>query len=213
MKNLLLLFLVVLSFSLDAQIVRPHITKDERANDMLQGTPRQRVSRLTSLTLTDQWQTVQFVEGSSAFNVNTFPQARWDYTNHKLLINPSNIMEQAYDLSFDYQVTNVTGQSKIQLRFVIPSPAPVYFPFPDDGNNAYVDLSEVNMIGIYKRHFQFPIYGNANMRQYGVQIQMRVQSFNQTSNILTGVLSLVSTVLTGTNRVALNNCSLNIYAK
>lgn len=213
MKRLFTMILLGLSLALDAQTVRTHITDYERDMDMLKATPRQRVARMTSLTLDTTWRTVVFVEGSSTFNTNTFPSARWDYVNNKLLINTNITFEQAYDLSFDYNLTNVTGQSKVQLRFLIPSPTPIMAPFPDDGATAYVDLSELNMPGTYKRHWQYPIYGNASMRQYGLQIQMRVQSYTPSVNLLSGVISLLTTILTGTNRVTLNNCNLNIYAK
>ena len=184
----------------------------ERSLDMLVAPPRQRVSRMTALTLTDTWQTISFIEGSSAFNLNSFPQSRWDYTTNKLKINPDNTLEQSYLLSFDYSLTNVINQSKVQMRFVIPAPTPIYFPFPDD-TEPYLDLCQLFMPGTLKQNFIYPIYGNTSMRNYGVQIQMRVVSYVPTANILSGVISLLTTVLSGTNRVILNNCSLNIYSQ
>lgn len=189
------------------------VTNNARFRDRLAGTPRQRVSTLTSLTLTENWQTIAFISGASSYNMNTFPQTRWDYANNKLLMNPENALEQAYDLSFDYTLNNVKGQSKIQMRFVVPAPAPFYFPFPDDALNAYVDISEVNMPGLYKRHFQYPIYTSVLSRTYGLQIQVRAISFVPSVNILNGALSLLSTVLSGSDRVVMTNSSLNIYSK
>jgi len=190
-----------------------HMTEPERYSDMFGGTPRQRVSKSTALVLTDTWQTIQFVSGNSTYDVNTFPEPRWDFVNHKMIANPNTTMEQAYDLSFDYQVTNVKGASKVQLRFVIPAPTPIYVPFPDDGTTGYVDLAEINNQGVFKKHFQFPIYASTNIRTYGLQIQIRAVSYVTSSNILTGILTGLLTILTGSDRVTLNNCSLNIYSK
>lgn len=211
MKKLLLAISIFITFSTSqGQTVRTMVAEELRQIDTYPGTPRQRVARMTALTLTDQWQTVVMVNGSSAFNMNTFPETRWDYTNNKMLLNPGNSTEQSYLLSFDYRLTNVTGMSKVQLRFLIPT-AGTSFPFPDD-TEPFVDLCQLYMPGILKQNFLYPIYGNANMRQYGLQIQMRVVSYIQSVNILNGVISLSSSILSGTDRVTLNTCSLNIYS-
>lgn len=211
MKKFILPLLLLITFATSqAQIVRTMVAEELRKVDTYPGNPRQRVARMTSLVLTDQWQTVVMVTGSSAFNMNTFPESRWDYTNNKMLLNPGNSTEQSYFLSFDYKLTNITGMSKVQLRFLIPT-ANTSFPFPDD-TDPFTDLVQLYMPGIIKQNFFYPIYGNTNMRQYGLQLQMRVVSYLQSVNILNGLVNLNSTLLSGADRVTLNTCSLNIYS-
>jgi len=123
-------------------------------------------------------------------------------------------MEQGYDLSLDMSLQNVTGMSKVQIRFVIPSPTPFYFPFPNSSSSSFVDATTLTIQGEVKNnHFQFPIYTNADFRTYGCQIQIRALSYSNTSNILTGLVSQLLTVLTGGNRVQVLNSSLNIYGR
>jgi len=211
--------LVSLSFSLlcvttHAQNNLRHVTFPDITTDSIPASPRQRVSRSVVLALTDQWQAIGFISANSARDVNTFSSARFDFVNSKILFNNSVSMEQAYDLSFDYELTNNKGQSKIELRFVVLAPTPVYFPFPDAtaGNN-YVDISEINMPGSFRRHFEYTIHTTPDIKSYGVQIQMRAVSYVASTNILTGVITSLLTALTGTDRVNLNTANLNIYAK
>lgn len=211
MKKFIISLLCLITFATSqAQTVRTMVAEELRKVDNYPGNPRQRVARMTSMVLTDQWQTVVMVNGSSAFNMNTFQESRWDYTANKMLLNPANSTEQSYFLSFDYKLTNVTGMSKVQLRFLIPT-AGTSFPFPDD-TEPYTNLIQLYMPGVVKQNLFYPIYGNANMRQYGLQIQMRVVSYLQSVNILNGLVSLSSSILTAGDRVTLNTCSLNIYA-
>jgi len=186
----------------------------ERSKDQLASLPRQRVSTNTALILTDQWQTVNFVSGNSAFDTNSFAQTRWDFTNNKILANPDNSFEQGYTLRFDMSLQNVTGMSKVQLRFVIPAPTPTYFPFPNSATTSFVDVTTLTIQNETKNNtFGYDIYTNPDFRTYGCQIQVRALSYTNTSNILTGLISQVITTLTGGNRVQVLNSSLNIYAK
>jgi len=219
MKKHLLILLLGLSTASFAQtqdvtILDPHVTQIQRTADLLSALPRQRVSTSTALVLTDQWQTVTFVSGNSLFDMNNFATSRWDFTNSKLLTNPLNNYEQGYTLRFDMSLQNVTGMSKVQLRFVIPAPTPTYFPFPNSSTNSFVDVTTLTIQGEIKNNsFGYDIYTNSDFRTYGCQIQMRALSYSNTSNILTGLISQVLTVLTGSNRVSILNSSLNIYAK
>ena len=219
MKKQLLIILVGLSTASLAQtqdvtILDPHVTQLQRTADLLSSLPRQRVSTSTALVLTDQWQTVSFVSGNSAFDMNNFATSRWDFANNKILTNPLNNYEQGYTLRFDMSLQNVTGMSKVQLRFVIPAPTPTYFPFPNSSTASFVDVTTLTIQGEVKNNsFGYDIYTNSDFRTYGCQIQMRALSYSNTSNILTGLISQVLTVLTGSNRVSVLNSSLNIYAK
>jgi len=219
MKKLLLSILLSYSLIASAQIqdqtlIDPHVSKMERFGDKLQALPRQRVSTNTALVLTDQWQTVAFVSGNSAFDTNSFTTSRWDFTNNKILTNPLNAFEQGYTLRFDMSLQNVTGMSKVQLRFVIPAPTPTYFPFPNSVTTSFVDVTTLTIQNEVKNNtFGYDIYTNSDFRTYGCQIQLRALSYTNTSNILTGLISQVLTVLTGGNRVSVLNSSLNIYAK
>lgn len=219
MKKLLLS--IILAYSLnaysqvqDASLLAPQVTLLDRAKDRLSSLPRQRVSTNTALVLTDQWQTVTFISGNSPFDMNNFSTSRWDFTNNKILTNPLNVYEQGYTLRFDMSLQNVTGMSKVQLRFVVPAPAPTYFPFPNSSTTSFVDVTTLTIQNEIKNNsFSYDIYTSADFRTYGCQIQMRALSYTNTSNILTGVISQVLNVLTGGNRVSILNSSLNIYAK
>jgi len=219
MKKLLLSILLSYSLIASAQIqdqtlIDPHVSKMERFGDRLNALPRQRVSTSTALVLTDQWQTVAFVSGNSAFDTNSFTTSRWDFTNNKILTNSLNAFEQGYTLRFDMSLQNVTGMSKVQLRFVIPAPTPTYFPFPNSATTSFVDVTTLTIQNEVKNNtFGYDIYTNSDFRTYGCQIQLRALSYTNTSNILTGLISQVLTVLTGGNRVSVLNSSLNIYAK
>lgn len=219
MKKHLLIILLGLSTTSFAQtqdvtLLDPHVTQLGRFSDQLQALPRQRVSASTALVLTDQWQTVSFISGNSAFDMSSFATSRWDFTNQKILTNPLNNYEQGYTLRFDMSLQNVTGMSKVQLRFVIPAPTPTYFPFPNSSTNSFIDVTTLTIQNEVKNNsFGYDIYTNSDFRTYGCQIQMRALSYSNTSNILTGLISQVLTVLTGGNRVSILNSSLNIYAK
>lgn len=219
MKKLLLSIILAYSINAsgqvqDASLLDPHVTQMARATDQLSSLPRQRVSTSTALILTDQWQTVTFVSGNSPFDMNNFTTPRWDFTNQKLLTNPNNSYEQGYTLRFDMSLQNVVGMSKVQLRFVIPAPTPTYFPFPNSASTSFVDVTTLTIGSEVKNNsFSYDIYTNSDFRTYGCQIQMRALSYSNTSNILTGLISQVLTVLTGGNRVSVLNSSLNIYAK
>lgn len=219
MKKLLLSIILAYSINVSAQVqdaslLDPHVTQMARATDQLSSLPRQRVSTSTALVLTDQWQTVSFVSGNSPFDMNNFTTSRWDFINNKILTNPLNNYEQGYTLRFDMSLQNVTGMSKVQLRFVIPAPTPTYFPFPNSSTNSFVDVTTLTIQGEVKNNtFGYDIYTNSDFRTYGCQIQMRALSYSNTSNILTGLISQVLQVLTGSNRVSVLNSSLNIYAK
>lgn len=219
MKKLLLFIIIGYSLNSYSQIqdvntVEPHVTQFSRSTDLLGALPRQRVSTNTALVLTDQWQTLTFVSGNSPFDMNSFTSPRWDYVNSKLTPNPANNYEQGYTLRLDMSLQNVTGMSKVQIRFVIPAPTPIYFPFPNSSTNSFVDVTTLTIQGEVKNNtFGYDIYTNSDFRTYGCQIQIRALSYSNTSNIVTGVISQVLTVLTGGNRVSVLNSSLNIYAK
>lgn len=214
MKHLrvLILFLLIIPSSLHAQTGLPHLTAVDITSNLLPATPRQRVSRNTVLALTDQWQTIA-LSTIAPYDVSSFTVPRWDATNSRIVFDPAMTIEQAYDLSFDYQITNVKGSSKVQLRFAILAPTPLYFPFPEDLGAGYVDMAEINMPGIFKRHFSYSVYTSTNIRAYGIQIQMRAISYIPNTNLITGLIANVLTVLAGTDRVNLNLANLNIYAK
>lgn len=219
MKKLLLS--IILAYPLlttaqvrDVTLLAPNVTQMDRSKDQLSSLPRQRVSTSIPLILTDQWQTVAFVSGNSPFDTNSFSQSRWDFTNNKIVTNTDNVFEQGYTLRSDMSLQNVTGMSKVQLRFVVPAPTPTYFPFPNSATTSFVDVTTLTIQNEVKNNtFGYDIYTNSDFRQYGCQIQLRALSYSNTSNILTGLISQVLTVLTGSNRESVLNSSLNIYAK
>lgn len=143
--------------------------------DNLNASPRLRVNRSASFPLSLSWQTIDF-NGSSTFNVNTFPlmgsttSVGWDTTNKKFTFAQDT--DRNYNVTLYYHVTAPLVPANIQFRFCIPAPTPVYFPFPD--TRQYLDL--VTVYGITDHGFEYSttIYANALVRQYGLQMQIRV---------------------------------------
>lgn len=194
------------------------ITMSQREADMVPATPRQRISfnRTTPLTLTGTWQDFPFVQ-TSQFDVTTFPSTRYDFTNKKLIANPNANYDQIYRVSLDLAVKpNSTSDAvKIQIRFVVPRPAgeggQITFPLPE--SLGYIELpDELSGTTVTGLHFDYDVPTNSIIRQYGAYVQINYRSYRMNANLLTGLLSTVSTILNGTQRPQLTDAVLNMYA-
>lgn len=167
--------------------------------------PRIRVSRSSTLALNTNWQKIVF-DGSSAFNVNTFGKnsggkqmVEWDGINNQFKFYDQ--IEQNY-LCFLSPVTTatlITTRAVLQYRCVIPNGGGTgvnsYFPYPDQGG--YVDGPEVTLLSSQMVHQiqPFPLYLNANIRNNGFWIEVKLSN----SLVTLGVCTL-------------NNCSFLIQS-
>lgn len=194
---------------------RLYVADMERNRDMLPATPRQRVSmdRSVPLALTGAWQAVPFAAGASARDVNTFPVSRYDYANQLILANPMTGYEQAYNLSLDLSV-NLNASNvyvKLAVRFVVPAPTPIYFPLPE--SQGRIDLPDQLMPPNGAVHFDYTVYTNAAIKDYGAQVQVRATTYQLSgSGLLGGLIGLVTTVLSGNQRPTLTDAVMNMYA-
>jgi len=162
-----------------------HRTGSDFAAGSTEPQPRLRVNRTSKLDLTSSWQRVDF-NGSSARNGNSFPlvapgtpKVLWDATGKRLRFMEDQ--DRNYDVQFSLRtlsgslIGSVLGMLavKVQFRFVVPAPTPVYFPLPDVAD-PYADLHTVNLTNAGQESYGQPIYANSEIRQYGLGIDLRL---------------------------------------
>lgn len=151
--------------------------------------PRMRVSKQASMNITTAWQRIDF-DGLTSLDVNLFPfmsnglrQVYWDSVNKVFKFNPVD-----HDRNFDIRFGTVFSQGltivNMQLRFVVPAPTPLYFPFPLKADDAtlqgrgYTDLNQLPAgVGTdYGTVYKDNLYSNALARAYGVGIEMKASA-------------------------------------
>lgn len=145
-----------------------------RQNDTQVNPPRLRASLQASLTLTNVWQTVSFKK-TGTYDVDTFPNGgRFDTANNKLIAASGETQDKQYDVEFFYKFTAaLVPINDIQLRFMIPAPTPIYFPFPD--GDGFVNLGQM-VLSPFNSTYKQTLYFNAQVRQYGIHLQLRTAS-------------------------------------
>lgn len=159
--------------------------------------PRLRVSRSATLALNTSYQRLDF-SGTSSFNINTFPTGPdgsnsyvyWDSANKLFKFQADT--DRNYDISLYLNVAantligtlNLT-MATIKIRLVVPSPTPIYFPFPDD-SDPHVDINTVNSVSPRYIQYNTPIYANASIRQYGLGVELSL------SNVVLGTVNVAS---------------------
>lgn len=189
------------------------ITKQERLDDKLPSSPRQRISIDTTMpyTLTSTWQNISFGQ-NSARDISTFPApGRYDFNSLKFIASQDMAAEQQYYIHMYMKVTHKQRPVTVQFRYVVPAPTDIPFPFPDgDGLVTIFRAQKVftggllgNLVAIgnlsltedttvltehHTRTDLVPI--GMNLRQYGIRMQMRT----------------VETISTAANRPKLTDC-------
>lgn len=150
------------------------VLQEDIANDNLRASPRIRVNRTASMTLTTSWQDIDFT-GTSTFNLNTYPDmtggksVTWDAANKKFAFRSPE--DRNYELTFYFAFAGGLRPVDIYLRFAIPAPTPIYFPFPD--TRGYINIATLERITDYGSEYNTTIYANAAMRQYGLKLQLK----------------------------------------
>ena len=171
------------------------LSETDVMNGSLPPTPRFRVNRTAQLTLSQAWQRIDF-NGTSSFNLNSFPLVAgqsyktvdWDAVNKLFKFNSN--ADRNYVLTFNYKFAGGLRPASVLLRFVIPAPSPVYFPFPE--TDKCTDLVTLESINDYRSFFELSVYANASMRQYGLGIELKtVQNLVLSPIILTEAINLI----------------------
>lgn len=172
------------------------ITLRMRQNDLLPSTPRLRVSlnRAAPLLLNSTWQTIPYVITNTPFDVNTFPDSRYDTTTSTIMPNTSVSSDQAYQLELDFKFQHTKRPLTFQLRFMVPAPTPIYFPLPQ--TDGYTDLRYIaktytgglvgNLLAVgnlsltedttqmtNRETYIRSIYSALGIKDYGVRVQIR----------------------------------------
>ncbi len=148
--------------------------------------PRLRTNISASLTLSTTWQRLNFA-GTSTLNVNTFtmpagspsPAVYWDSTNKLFKFQATG--DRNYDFNFNIVASSSAVLSllnvsltNIQLRYVVPSPTPIYFPLPD--SDQCINLMKAGLVSTDNASDNRVIYANSAIRQYGLGMEMRISS-------------------------------------
>ena len=146
--------------------------------------PYIRLNRSTDLTLTTTWQRVDY-NGTSTRNTNTFPNApgtsnplvEWDSTSKVFKFNTT--VDKHYDLLMNYRINSSTlisllnlTMTTVQLRFIVPSPTPRYFPLPDDGG--YIDIAYTGLATDVRNTMNYILRAVPDVMQYGIGVEMRI---------------------------------------
>jgi hypothetical protein len=176
------------------------VQKYERTEDLLPSTPRQRVSINTviPITLTDQWQNINF-GNFSPLDMSTFPApGRYDFVNLKFVANPTSQSEQLYYIKLYAKITHKQRPVTILYRYVVPRPVEeggdFLFPLPGSDKYSIVGSADKkytgglagNLLAIgnlsltedtntYPMHFERfdPLPISQILKTYGARIQMR----------------------------------------
>lgn len=148
--------------------------------------PRIRLNIQSNLVLTTSWQTLDFA-GTSTLNTNTYPMGPdgtnkyvyWDTTNKQFMFQAPS--DRNYTVTFNTKISSSALISALnltmataQLRFVVPSPTPIYFPLPD--SDQATDISNIGLTSVVRNSYVLPIYANSVMRQYGLKLQMQISN-------------------------------------
>lgn len=147
------------------------LSEYNRANDALNDTPRLRMSLSGGpVVLTATWVRLAWAV-SGAYDVNSFPALTYDATNK--LIKTNATASRNYDVEIFTAFTAALGilPLDLQLRFVVPSPTPIYFPFPSGAG--YTDLHRMSRTPANPPPFKQILYFESAIRQYGFGIEMR----------------------------------------
>lgn len=162
-----------------------HRTNDDLMKGNIEPQPFFKVSRMSNMNLTTSWQRVDF-NGSNT--TNTFPigidgsnkHIYWDSTNRLFRFNFD--IDRNFDIQFNTKIVSSSVLSvlnvaltNIQLRYVVPSPAPQYFPLPDDSEPG-IDLGAAGLLSTWRTTHDYTIRGDANKRQYGMGVELRLSS-------------------------------------
>lgn len=154
-----------------------HLTDQDIANDRLMASPRFRISTASTLTLDNTWKRIVF-GGTEILNTNTFPVDKnqtqkkiyWDATNTLIKFTPDTA--RSYNYTFFYNINAVLPPVDAQLRFVIPSPTPFYFPFSSQGG--YIDLESIERATSRQRQLAGTLYTLPDVFTYGLGIEMKI---------------------------------------
>lgn len=164
----------------------------------IQPGPRIRVSRQASLTISTSWQRIDF-NGNTSLDVNTFPmmgdgtlQVYWDSANKLFRFNQNDV-DRNFDVRFGTVFNQGISAVNMQLRFVVPSPTPLYFPFPSKADDTtlngrgYTDLDQLPAgVGTtYGTVYKDNLYSNILARQYGVGVELKASASLLTMPVLT----------------------------
>ena len=149
-----------------------HLTVENRANNEFMPAPRLRASfnPATPMTITDTWTTIPY-RMTGTFDVNTFTTVAYNITTNSLTGSILEAPNKQYDIEVFYQITGaLLPIHDIQLRFCIPAPTPIYFPFPDTLKSTNIGSVLISpFASVYKQ----TIFFTAALLQYGCQIQIR----------------------------------------
>lgn len=144
-------------------------------NDLTSGSPRLRVTLAGPLTLDNNWQTLSFDNDKEVLDTNTFPVydnvQRVCYDESSNLFRFNTQEDKNYILQIYYKFGSGLRPVDILMRFVIPNS--YMFPFPFE-NEPYLNLTSLERISEYRGEYGTTIYAEQNVRQQGLQVQMRV---------------------------------------
>lgn len=175
----------------------------ERQDNTSVPAPRLRTNISAALTLTTTFQRLDFA-GTSTLNTNTFtmnganPMVYWDATNK--LFKFQAPADKNYDFNFNMKLASSSVLSvlslalaTIQLRYVVPSPTPIYFPLPD--SDQCINIQQVGLIATDSATDNRIVYANALIRQYGLGLEMRIS--NTFLGTATATLSAADLIIFG----------------
>lgn len=149
------------------------VTDADRAEDRQPDVPRMRRSLANAVTLTATWQTLPFLK-RGVYDGDTFPGGRYDETAKKLIGGPGVSVTRNYDLVLYLEMTVPLLTAAIQIRYLIPAPTPVAFPFPD-ATEPYMSLPAA-ATSPWRTRLSEIVYFNDAIRQYGFHVQARTTS-------------------------------------
>jgi hypothetical protein len=144
-------------------------------NDLTLGSPRLRVSLNAPLTLDNNWQTITFDNDKEVLDTNTFPiyneVQRVCYNESTNLFKFNIEDDKNYTIQMYYKFGNGLRPIDILFRFVIPNS--YMFPFPFE-TEPFLNLTSLERISEYRGEYSTTIYAEQNVRNEGLQLQMRV---------------------------------------
>ena len=144
-----------------------------RTTDTQANPPRLRASfnKAAPLVLTNAWQTVAF-QKTGTYDTDTFPNGgRFDVATNRLVAAAGETGDKQYDVEFFYKLTTaLLPIHDVQIRFLIPAPTPIAFPFPD--GDGFANIGSL-LVSPFNALYKQVLYFNALVRQYGIQVQLR----------------------------------------
>lgn len=162
----------------DPGTVNVHTTDQDFENDRIVDRPYARFSRQNALELTTDWVRLDY-NGTSpiGLDTNTYPgegveqNVYWDSVN-KLFKFKDTPEIRLYDCQLSFVLANGFRPASVEMRFVIPTPTPIYFPAPDY-TEAFLTLAEVSRRDVESKQHREIIRTTSVLRQYGLGVELR----------------------------------------